>query len=146
MVGRASPRPHWTSVTLWSFQAPPGAGSSGTNRGDSCSSTSKHRHRPEPIAPKRAPGDGVDLDQIDIVAHDMAATLAFYRGLGVQIPDEAIWRTPTGIHHVNFTMPSGLIIHFDSPQLAAAYNTGWQEPDGTRDTCSASRLPNVNDV
>ena len=28
-------------------------------------------------------------------------------------------------------MPSGLIIHFDSPRLAASYNTGWREPDGT---------------
>ena len=73
----------------------------------------------------------IDFDQIDIVAHDMAATLSFYRGLGVQIPDEAIWRTSTGIHHVDFTMPSGLIIHFDSPQLAASYNTGWREPNGT---------------
>ena len=62
---------------------------------------------------------------------NMAATLAFYRALGVQIPDEAIWRTSTGIHHVHFTMPSGLIIHFDSPRLAASYNTGWREPIGT---------------
>ena len=27
-------------------------------------------------------------------------------------------------------MPSGLIIHFDSPRLAASYNTGWREPNG----------------
>ena len=73
----------------------------------------------------------IDFDQIDIVAHDTAATLAFYRGLGVQIPDEAIWRTSTGIHHVDFTMPSGLIIHFDSPRLAASYNAGWRESNGT---------------
>ena len=74
----------------------------------------------------------IDFDQIDIIAHDMDATLAFYRMLGVHIPDTAIWRTRSGIHHVDFTMPSGLIIHFDSPRLASSYNTGWQEPNGTR--------------
>ena len=74
----------------------------------------------------------IDFDQIDIVAGDMDATLAFYRRLGVQIPEEAIWRTATGIHHVDITMPSGLIVHFDSQRLAASYNTGWRELDRTR--------------
>lgn len=73
----------------------------------------------------------IDLDQIDIVVRDMDATLAFYRALGVEIPDEAIWRTATGIHHIDITMPSKLIVHFDSPRLAVAYNTGWREPEGT---------------
>ena len=61
--------------------------------GDGTSSDSSKTH----------PVMAIDFDQIDIVAHDMAATLAFYRGLGVEIPDEAIWRTSTGIHHVDFT-------------------------------------------
>ncbi len=73
----------------------------------------------------------IDFDQIDIVVADMDATLAFYRALGVEISDDAIWRTSTGIHHVDITMPSGLIIHFDSPQLAAAYDRGWRPPTGS---------------
>ncbi len=73
----------------------------------------------------------IDFDQIDIVVSDMDATLAFYRALGLDIPDDAIWRTSTGIHHIDITMPSGLIIHFDSPQLAVAYNRGWTSPTGT---------------
>ncbi len=37
-----------------------------------------------------------DLDQIDIVVGDMEASLAFYRALGVEIPESAIWRTASG--------------------------------------------------
>ncbi len=73
----------------------------------------------------------IDFDQIDIVVADMDATLAFYRALGLEIPDDAIWRTSTGIHHIDITMPSGLIVHFDSPQLAVVYNRGWSRPTGT---------------
>jgi uncharacterized glyoxalase superfamily protein PhnB len=72
-----------------------------------------------------------DLNQIDLVASDMEQTLAFYRALGVDIPESALWRTPTGVHHVDFTMPGGLRIHFDSPELARAYNRGWKPPSGT---------------
>jgi catechol 2,3-dioxygenase-like lactoylglutathione lyase family enzyme len=73
----------------------------------------------------------IDFDQIDIVVADMDATLAFYRALGLEISDDAIWRTSTGIHHVDITMPSGLIVHFDSPQLAVVYNRGWSPPTGS---------------
>jgi catechol 2,3-dioxygenase-like lactoylglutathione lyase family enzyme len=72
-----------------------------------------------------------DLNQVDLVVGDMEATIAFYRALGVEIPEEAIWRTPSGPHHVDFTTPSGLIVHFDSTALAKVYDQGWQAPSGT---------------
>ena len=71
-----------------------------------------------------------DLNQIDLVVRDMDATLAFYRALGVDIPGAAIWRTATGIHHVDVRMPGGLILHFDSPALARVYDRGWRAPSG----------------
>jgi|SRR5688572_6410998 uncharacterized glyoxalase superfamily protein PhnB len=71
-----------------------------------------------------------DLNQIDLVVRDMDATIAFYRALGVDIPESAIWRTPSGIHHVDVTMPGGLTMHWDSPALAKVYNRGWREPTG----------------
>lgn len=79
-----------------------------------------------------------DLNQLDIVVRDMEASLAFYRALGVEIPEEAIWRTATGAHHVDLTMPGGLILHFDSAALAKAYDRGWREPsgEGTRNVLS----------
>jgi catechol 2,3-dioxygenase-like lactoylglutathione lyase family enzyme len=71
-----------------------------------------------------------DLNQIDFVVRDMEASIAFYRALGVDIPESAIWRTPSGIHHVDLAMPGGTIVHFDSPALARAYDRGWREPEG----------------
>ncbi|HKC50177.1 MAG TPA: VOC family protein [Myxococcota bacterium] len=72
-----------------------------------------------------------DLDLVDLVVRDMEATIAFYRALGVDIPESAIWRTPSGVHHVDVTMPGGLTMHFDSAALAKVYNRGWREPTGT---------------
>jgi uncharacterized glyoxalase superfamily protein PhnB len=71
-----------------------------------------------------------DLNQIDLVVSDMDATVAFYRALGVDIPESCLWRTKTGVHHADFTMPGGLQIHFDSIQLAGVYNQGWKRPTG----------------
>ena len=72
-----------------------------------------------------------DLNQVDLVVSDMEATVAFYRALGVDIPEAAIWRTATGAHHVDITMPGGLTVHFDSAALARVYDRGWREPSGT---------------
>jgi uncharacterized glyoxalase superfamily protein PhnB len=72
-----------------------------------------------------------DLNQLDLVVRDMDATIAFYRALGVDIPEAAIWRTPSGVHHVDVKMPGGLVMHWDSAALAKVYNRGWCEPTGT---------------
>ena len=71
-----------------------------------------------------------DLFLIDFIARDMEATIAFYRALGVEISETAIWRTATGIHHVDVAMAGGATLHFDSPALAKAYDRGWREPAG----------------
>jgi catechol 2,3-dioxygenase-like lactoylglutathione lyase family enzyme len=72
------------------------------------------------------------LDQINIVSGDPAASIAFYRRLGVDIPDTGIWRTPSGIHHVNSTKqtvegPGSLEI--DSTAFAQLWNPGWKGRD-----------------
>jgi catechol 2,3-dioxygenase-like lactoylglutathione lyase family enzyme len=40
------------------------------------------------------------LNQLNIVSGNVDASIAFYRKLGVDIPDPRIWRTATGVHHV----------------------------------------------
>ncbi len=72
-----------------------------------------------------------DLNLVDLVVRDMEATIAFYRALGVDIPEKAIWRTKSGAHHVDLTMPGGVTLHFDSPTLAKFYDRGWKEPTGS---------------
>jgi uncharacterized glyoxalase superfamily protein PhnB len=72
----------------------------------------------------------VDMRQVDLVARDMEAALAFYRALGVEIPESAIWRTKSGIHHIDVVTPGGVTLHWDSPELAKSYDRGWREPSG----------------
>jgi catechol 2,3-dioxygenase-like lactoylglutathione lyase family enzyme len=67
----------------------------------------------------------IALDQINLVVADPEATLRFYRLLGVKIPERAIWRTPSGIHHVGVECGhAGL--DFDSRALAKVYNAGFR--------------------
>ena len=35
------------------------------------------------------------------IVADLSASIAFYRRLGVEIPDAGVWRTPTGGHHAS---------------------------------------------
>jgi len=68
----------------------------------------------------------VILDQIDLVARNMEATLSFYRLLGVKIPKRAIGSTPNGIDHVRVRFRGGMELAFDSPALARVYNKGYR--------------------
>ena len=88
-----------------------------------------------------------DLNQVDFLVRDPEATLAFYRELGVEFPEAGIWRTATGIHHIDVTMPGGLVVHFDSAALAKVYDRGWREPtgSGTRNVFSF-KVPAREDV
>ncbi len=72
----------------------------------------------------------LDMRQVDLVARDMEAALAFYRALGVEIPESAVWRTKSGIHHIDVVTPGGVTLHWDSPELAKSYDRGWREPSG----------------
>src|SRR5580698_8341505 len=62
--------------------------------------------RPAPAAPCRAGVLGMEarmagarFSQINLVVRDMQASLAFYRRLGLDIPEEAVWGTGSGPHH-----------------------------------------------
>ena len=70
------------------------------------------------------------LDQLNLVVRDVDATVAFYRRIGLEIPDSAIWRTGSGAHHVEVAMPNGVHLEFDSVELAKSYNAGWGEAGG----------------
>ena len=66
------------------------------------------------------------LNQLNLVVQDMEQSIAFYRLLGLDIPESAIWRTSTGAHHVEVRMPGGFELELDSPALAEVYNAGWR--------------------
>lgn len=72
------------------------------------------------------------LKGLNLVVKDMDATLAFYRRLGLDIPDAGVWRTASGAHHVEVSMSNGLDLDFDSTELARSYNAGWKPDGGAR--------------
>ena len=70
------------------------------------------------------------LDQLNLVVRDMERSVAFYRALGVALPEDAIWRTGSGAHHVVMRMPGGFELALDSYPLAESYNAGWRPASG----------------
>ena len=87
------------------------------------------------------------LDQLNLVVRDMERSLEFYRAIGLDIPDDTVWRTETGPHHVEVKMPNGFELALDSEALAKVYNAGWQafKGEGNR-TVMSFRLGDANDV
>jgi uncharacterized glyoxalase superfamily protein PhnB len=70
------------------------------------------------------------LTQLNIVSGNPAASIDFYRRLGLDIPDQSIWRTATGVHHVtagDAAESEGLHFDIDSTTFAQRWNTGWRD-------------------
>ncbi len=67
------------------------------------------------------------LDQVNLVARDVAAMLAFYEQLGVEIPPgEAPWDQ----HHVTLERGERLHLDVDSSAFASQWNRGWSAGSG----------------
>jgi uncharacterized glyoxalase superfamily protein PhnB len=61
-------------------------------------------------------------DQINLVVSDMAATVTFYRLLGITIPEtDPEWQG----HHRTAEIAGGLDVDFDSDVFARHWNRGW---------------------
>lgn len=75
------------------------------------------------------------FDQLNIVSGDPAASIEFYRRLGVPIPEERIWRTQSGIHHVSAEKTAeerAFAFDIDSVAFAPVWNSGWRGRDDLR--------------
>jgi catechol 2,3-dioxygenase-like lactoylglutathione lyase family enzyme len=70
------------------------------------------------------------LAQLNLVVRDMEATVAFYRTLGLDIPDAKLWRSASGLHHVDLELANGFGLDFDSHEVAKVYNAAWRRPEG----------------
>jgi uncharacterized glyoxalase superfamily protein PhnB len=69
------------------------------------------------------------LNQLNIVSGNLDASIAFYRRLGVDIPDQRVWRTSTGAHHASAEQARatpGIDLDLDSAAFAQLWNTGWR--------------------
>ena len=65
------------------------------------------------------------LDLIGIVTRDIAASLEFYRRLGITVPEGTEDES-----HVEAATPSGLRIAWDTAELIRQIDPGWTEPSG----------------
>lgn len=65
------------------------------------------------------------LDQINLVCGDPDAALKFYRTLGIDIPEESVWRTATGAHHSS-VKDASIGFDLDSAAFAPHWNAGWK--------------------
>jgi uncharacterized glyoxalase superfamily protein PhnB len=72
------------------------------------------------MAPPRARFGG-----IDIVPQDMDASVAFYRELGLDIPDDQIWSRDDGMHHVDLHFDGEYGLDIDSAKMTTAYDPAW---------------------
>ena len=66
------------------------------------------------------------LDVVGIVVGDMARSLAFYRALGLEVPDSADTET-----HVEATLPGGLRIAWDTVEMMQSFDAAWTVPTGS---------------
>ncbi len=73
---------------------------------------------------------GARFSQINLVCHDMAETLGFYRRLGLEIPQGAVWESSGEAHHAKAAGESTVDLEFDSRRLAHAYNAGFAAERG----------------
>jgi uncharacterized glyoxalase superfamily protein PhnB len=79
------------------------------------------------------------FNQLNIVARNFAATIEFYRRLGIEIPEGAGW--PEGTRHAAVTFANGMLLEIDNPKLAQFYNAGWRRPQGSSRITIGFSLP-----
>ncbi|MDH2393073.1 VOC family protein [Streptomyces sp. HNM0663] len=65
------------------------------------------------------------LDAIGLVVSDMAASLAFYRRLGLDIPADA-----DSAPHVEAALPGGLRVLWDTEETVRSFDPHWTRPSG----------------
>jgi catechol 2,3-dioxygenase-like lactoylglutathione lyase family enzyme len=66
------------------------------------------------------------LDQINLLTDDFEASLAFYRRLGIDLPEGGVFRTSGAAHHVNAVTEAGASFDLDSTTFAQVWNSGWR--------------------
>ena len=65
------------------------------------------------------------MDMIGLAVRDLAASLAFYRRLGLDIAEGA-----ENEPHVEATLPGGLRIAWDTYEVMQSFDTGWKPASG----------------
>ena len=67
--------------------------------------------------------DKIVLDQLNLIVGDLEKSLAFYRRLGLSIPE----KNQGEADHVGIFTENGFGLDFDKPAFAKVWNPGWAE-------------------
>lgn len=65
------------------------------------------------------------IDVVGLVVADMGSSLAFYRRLAIDIPDESDAQP-----HVEASLPGGLRLAWDTIETVNSFDPGWSPPAG----------------
>ena len=63
-----------------------------------------------------------DLHMLNVIVRDMAASLEFYRRLGVSVPDDV----NAAAAHLQLRMPGGFSLELDGPGSVRLWHAGWR--------------------
>jgi catechol 2,3-dioxygenase-like lactoylglutathione lyase family enzyme len=78
---------------------------------------------------------------VELVVSDMAASVAFYRGLGLELPEDA-GSTP----HVEIDLGGGLRLALDTVEVIKSFDPGWTPPSGGHRVALAFECDSPADV
>ncbi|MGH8777226.1 MAG: VOC family protein [Jiangellaceae bacterium] len=76
---------------------------------------------PEPDGPQPTVAT---FSQINVVVADMDATIAFYRSLGLDVPDAPEWPAGSGRRHTEVGRGPGPHLAFDNTEMARSWDAG----------------------
>lgn len=83
------------------------------------------------------------FDLIGIVVSDLERAAAFYRHLGVELPDPI---DPDGHGHAEAALASGLRFALDTVETIRSFDPEWQPPDGGHRVALAFLCSSPEDV
>jgi catechol 2,3-dioxygenase-like lactoylglutathione lyase family enzyme len=83
-----------------------------------------------------------DLHMLNVVVGDLAASLAFYRRLGVAVPSGDDASGP----HVQLRMPGGLSLELDTAESARLWHAGWRADPASVGVVLGFALPSAEAV
>ena len=81
------------------------------------------------------------FDVIGLVVADMAASLAFYRRLGLDLPPEA-----DNEPHIDLLLPSGVRLAWDTIETIRSFDPEWTPPQGSHRVALAFRCDSPAEV
>ena len=79
---------------------------------------------------------------LNVVVADMAASVAFYRHLGVAVSDEV----DSEAEHVQLRMPGGFSLELDTAESARLWHAGWRSEPASVDVVAGFALPSRDAV